>query len=626
MTLSSIGLDRSALRSSVTVLLVGVIVCSMAATPVAGASNKPVDIVFVVDRTNSMDWDISTLNDQLGTVDDRLGGEAINPQYALITYGKTPSVDQEWTTDVSDIEGALDESTSGYYENASDAIEEAQSLEGRSDAERVIVVVTDEDDDSSSETRAEVKESLSGSHLIVVSPASPATSSCEFHDPPCDSASANELRTIAEDVGGDWIDHSDIEAAVDEVASTIQDRLSVESETDGNGDDSDDTPGFGDSDGGDDIDLLVRDLHANRSSVEVGDAVEYTVRVKNVAYWPVSFEVQMVTENSTESALNATIPMYETRTIRFNHTFENPGNYELQVRGESGASVNVTPLGPTAVSVAVEDEGRRQIATVENARIEDSVRVPVSSAPQMAEAGVDIEAITVTPDHQSDFELMVEFMGDRPADTTQLPAHVRPVFFFEANSTLSPAAFGVADVAFNTPSSEAYLYHFDEDRGDWRRINRSVLNETESGFTFSGTVTELSAFAVGVQRPEFVITDVDLDASSTTVGESVQTTVRVENRGPVDGTYHAELRANGRVVASKDIVVGANQSRTVRLPFRPDESREYILRVGDSFEDTVTVTSQTTSGTTSTSGQPGFGAPLVVFALLAVLFLQGRCR
>ncbi len=201
------------------------------------------------------------------------------------------------------------------------------------------------------------------------------------------------------------------------------------------------------------------------------------------------------------------------------------------------------------------------------------------------------------------------------------------------------------------PSGVA-LYR-DESDG-WTRLPTDEVGANATHYVFEGTSPGLSLFTIASTQPAFEVVRASSQSETRDVSEPVTVDATVRNLGGAAGTYTAELRANGTVVATSDVDLASNSTRTVSLSFTPADSREYTLTVGTVSAGTVSVqsdetltestpadqetTQQTTAATdkpsqtagdteateTTDASGPGFGVPAAFGAFLMMVVLRRR--
>lgn len=622
------------------VVVACVVVLSLVGSAPAGAVGEQVDVVIVFDTSNSMAEDMDALVEELDAIPARVQAEELDARYALVTYGDSPTVEQGWTSDFDDVQSSLDGSTAGYVENASTALQEATAMDGRADAERVVILVTDEDDDDPPATRADAVESLSDVHFLSVSPDTPASSACDLHQEPCDSDSANELRGLADDAGGEWID---VDGEPTQIAAQAADVVETSSSESSTPDESPSAPSSSDPDDssaaasvGGDIgwtdDLVLHDATANRTDVEVGEPVEYSVTVENPNWWTGAYEIQLSSGDVTIPRSDVRVDGGENRTVRVVQTFEEPGQYELIVDGQPGPTVNVTPPQPTAVETALRDDGTTLSVNVTSAEAGEPVSVPLANRSLFPDGSVSVERLNVTPDRDGDFSVRLDVAEAPPNGTAGLPTNVEPVAYLTVNSSRATGELAAMSIEHSPPTGPTAVYRYDGAGTGWLELDANGTNAT---LAVAPNGSSPSAFAVARHQPAITVTELSVETDAAVVGEPVTARAVLENAGLAEGSYEAALAVDGQVVTTSEVTLPANATRAVQLTFTPESAGQHTLEVGDAAAQTLTVESASTttgtpttteddSGSAATAGQPGFGAALALVGLLALIVLVRR--
>ncbi|WP_159077126.1 vWA domain-containing protein [Halococcoides cellulosivorans] len=331
---------RRMLWLAVSVAVLTALVFALMALPVTAASETTalanaaddanetqIDVVFVFDRSESTNENRYHMAQEIGRLDDTLDAHGVDDRYGLVTYNATARVEQNMTASFGAIERAMHYPVGGNRENASDAILTATDLDLRANATTLVVVMTDEDDDSSNATRAAAIDALGDAHLVAISPAGPATSSCAVHSPPCDDRTDNELREVANRTDGEWID-------VNEPATRIVDRLgeTLDAAFADAAERSIDRPEF-----------EVTDTRANRTTVQIGSAVGVTVTVANTGSAAGEYTAYLSHSGRLVDEQRVEIPADGEQTLTLAHAFDQSGTYELFVTHEPAVTVTVLP-------------------------------------------------------------------------------------------------------------------------------------------------------------------------------------------------------------------------------------------------------------------------------------------
>ena len=87
----------------------------------------------------------------------------------------------------------------------------------------------------------------------------------------------------------------------------------------------------------------------------------------------------------------------------------------------------------------------------------------------------------------------------------------------------------------------------------------------------------------------FEVVDASLGSDSVTVGEYVEVTAMVENRGDQAGTYETELQVDGDPVATEEVFVEGGDVQTVTYQVQFENPGEYDVSVNDADAGTVEV-------------------------------------
>jgi predicted ribosomally synthesized peptide with SipW-like signal peptide len=196
---------------------------------VSFTSGSKADVVFVFDDTGSMGEEITGAKNAISNFVDDLSGSGIDARFALISYKDIVQLDQDFTSDQTTIENAIDGLSAygggdGREDNfdalgvatrdiAADDPSGAMLSEFRGGAQRVIIDITDapaQVDDSDAydndESRtdyvmSEVEALLDGFTYIAVS--QDLSESTYFTDPGYEDG---DKEILADNVGGSWFE------------------------------------------------------------------------------------------------------------------------------------------------------------------------------------------------------------------------------------------------------------------------------------------------------------------------------------------------------------------------------------------------------------------------------------
>jgi PGF-CTERM protein len=572
---------------------VALLVVAAGAAPggVAADDGPAVDVVFVFDNSISTNEDRYHMAREIGDLHQRMESAGIDARYGLVTYNDTPRVEQPLTGEFAAFDRAMHFQSSGSVERASDAILTATEMDFRTDAETVVVLVTDEDDDSSADSRTAAVDALSGHDFVAVSPATPYESSCAVHSPPCDNETANELRTVAQDVGGDWISQgNDAATIVDEIGTIIESQVDTSSNSGSSGGVSVSRP-----------DLEVVSRTANNTTVALGEPVAFNVTVENDGSADGDYEAVFSHEGEILAEEAMEVPADESRTLTVSHTFMEAGNYTIMENHERVAQIEVTPPPATAVETA-ETNGSVMTAEILHARSKTPVSVPLNGSWQPPADGISLENLTLTPTQYGDFVVELDRHEQRPNGTATLPEHVRPVTYLVVDTTLADDQIESLALEVNSTRKGATLYHYEPGSEDWVVFPDNPGEVAVDANQTNGTMPP--TFAIGIREPAFSVTDVGFDATEVTVGDQVMATVTVRNDGRAEGEYNAALRFGGEAVANSSVSVPANATRQVSVTYRPQSHGTHTASVGNATQEIVVEQAATPTPTPTPTASP----------------------
>ncbi|KAB7514735.1 PKD domain-containing protein [Halosegnis rubeus] len=135
------------------------------------------------------------------------------------------------------------------------------------------------------------------------------------------------------------------------------------------------------------------------------------------------------------------------------------------------------------------------------------------------------------------------------------------------------------------------------------RLPTDEIGENSTHYVFEGTSPGLSLFTIASAQPAFEVIRASSRSETLTTSEAVTVNATVRNLGGAAGTYTAELRANGTVVATSDVDFAPNSSRTVSLSFTPSDPGGYTLTVGTVSAGAVSVQSDETPAESTSADQ-----------------------
>jgi hypothetical protein len=372
--------------------------------------------------------------------------------------------------------------------------------------------------------------------------------------------------------------------------------------------------------------------------------------------------------NTTDQAGNAT-DRAENASDRAGNATDRAGNGSdaRDAGGPPDDVANRTParnVSPTATGVpnvtveprAVRGNGSANGTTVNVSMqaAEPNVTVPVNlSRPAARDDPLAVTRLDVGVERAGEFTLEVESSPDPLPNRT--PAFDRddgtqPLGFLSIDHSISDD--NVSNVTFTFRVAKADLNDsevrdvalYRHENGSWTELPTEPAGETDTHYVFRAESPGLSEFAAGKKTATFEIQNATVTVTKLRVGDDLRVRVRITNRGGADGTFDAELRLDGEVVASNRLTIAANGIRQTTFERAISEPGTYEVTVNEFPVGSITVeeasdpdgTSDETTGettddaaddTTASAGQPGFGAATAALAVtLAALAAVRRGR
>lgn len=312
------------------------------AGPVAAQSSQA-DVVFVFDKTGSMDTQAAALKAEVENVAAELDSAGIDARYGLITYESSSNTEirQELTSDTTALEDALGFSTEGSTENASHGILMAlDEMNYRSDAQKIVVVITDEDDDGTSAKGSAIQRlDEENACLVSVSP---------------DNDDHDELKTMAQEVDcGEWtnIDSESFTTVVTDLVDVIKEETEAVLET------PDATP-----------DIEVVEKSVDNATVYTDETFTATVVVENGGTGGGTYHAHLTDGLQSLYSERADVGPGERHTFTATLSYAETGEYLLRINHRSLAYVTVVerPLGDDEIEVTDGSVTRSTVAPGES--------------------------------------------------------------------------------------------------------------------------------------------------------------------------------------------------------------------------------------------------------------------
>ncbi|MFA1611738.1 choice-of-anchor D domain-containing protein [Halobellus rubicundus] len=139
------------------------------------------------------------------------------------------------------------------------------------------------------------------------------------------------------------------------------------------------------------------------------------------------------------------------------------------------------------------------------------------------------------------------------------------------------------------------------------------VSETRTDYIYRGTTDSLSRFAIVVGESDLSVTDLTVNPTSITVGDSATLTANVTNNGVVSGTTTLTPTENGNALTSQSVTVSAGGSDTVSFSVNPSSTGTFTYILGGETAS-LTVDPEDTGPTGPTGPTGGDGdddAPVI---------------
>ena len=311
----------------------------------------------------------------------------------------------------------------------------------------------------------------------------------------------------------------------------------------------------------------------------------------------------------------------------------------------AGTQVVGITSGAAQLTVTVDEQNRQQVeATFENATAGETVVIDLPDP--IDDEAYRTDTISVTPAVSGDLTVTAtssnrslgtspETKAGFPDNTTRLgnlsvtanvPNEDLEAVEFEATverDRLAALGADPADISF---------YRFDEDAGVWVERDTELRVVGDEAVVVGLVASGFSEWTAAAARPEFSISDTDIDVNSTAAAGELTIRVFVQNTGGTDGTYVADLLLNGELVDTREAIIADGGEELFQFERSLAEPGIYEVLVNDVFVADVNVTGEQSddqraddgddTGSAADGGDgfgPGFGVVTALGALLAAL-------
>lgn len=132
-------------------------------------------------------------------------------------------------------------------------------------------------------------------------------------------------------------------------------------------------------------------------------------------------------------------------------------------------------------------------------------------------------------------------------------------------------------------------------------------------------------------EPALSVTDVSVNETELSAGDTVAVNATVENTGDAAGTLTADLEIDGTAVANASVDVEPGETETVEFTYTFDTAGDFVVSIDGVEAEAITVEAEADDEDDDPfldepEDQPGFGFGVAVLALVAVTLLVQRRR
>lgn len=359
--------------------------------------------------------------------------------------------------------------------------------------------------------------------------------------------------------------------------------------------------------------VTTGDTVINGSSTTVVDGAETTVDVGTLQEWPAKnytyFYVGISANDSRTVAKRGEVSLKEGVQLDVSanrSTFQAGKNVKLTLRREdTGAKTNgtLTIEGPSGTTTVETDENGEAVLT-------------------LGEVGT----YTVTAEKAS--TTSVDFLADSVDITVTENNEAYTESFSLSATEVEPGEEVTVTFTVKNPTSqdddETVQLFVDGSEVDTKKVTVPANSEVTETFTLSRdaegeydiSVDQLPEQTLTVAEPDDDVPEADISVtggslsdSSVRTGQSINIKVNVENVGDASGSKQIRVTANGQQIASREVTVGADSTRTVTFSRTFSSVGTRTIRANGVRIGQVTVNARPSGGGGGGGGggQPGGG-------------------
>ncbi|WP_161973229.1 PKD domain-containing protein [Halostella litorea] len=240
-------------------------------------------------------------------------------------------------------------------------------------------------------------------------------------------------------------------------------------------------------------------------------------------------------------------------------------------------------------------------SSVQNAIAGQRIGVDVP-APQR-EQHFELDEVALTPAQNGSLSLDVEASSE-PLNSTpdaELPSEgTEELGYVSVNASVDNANIEESQFTFQVDQEELdgleskpeniAMYRYNEELDRWEERPTRVVGREDGELVLRTTGDRFSEWTVAAKTADLAITDTETDVEAATTGEDVRIQAFVTNTGGANGTYEAQLSANGEVIDRKTATVPANRTVVVDFVRTFDQPGRYEMQVNDVTVGQINVT------------------------------------
>jgi hypothetical protein len=139
-------------------------------------------------------------------------------------------------------------------------------------------------------------------------------------------------------------------------------------------------------------------------------------------------------------------------------------------------------------------------------------------------------------------------------------------------------SYGNYELPSGIQEGDLVIATWDGTTGDWIELE-TIINPASN--TASTLISHFSSFALitHVRPAAFSVDNLEVSQDEIELGQSVTIKVSVTNSGDLEETYPVNLKVNGEITSSRDVVVDGNSETSVSFTLVPDTVGVYTLEV-----------------------------------------------